>query len=89
MLHIDVVLSTISIATVPDDVVIIGNYTLNNFGFVSIINYPNNFKDYPIGKLGLGYKQDHGDEFNFGLDIRNHIVFQTVDATTHFLDFVS
>ena len=47
------------------DLVTIGNYTLNNFGFVSILNYPNNFKDYPNGKLGLGYKQDHGDEFNF------------------------
>ena len=47
------------------DVIKIGKYSLDKFGFVSIINYPNNFKDYPNGKLGLGYKQDHGDEFNF------------------------
>ena len=47
------------------DLIQIGNYSLENFGFVSIINYPSDFKDYPKGKLGLGYKQDHGDEFNF------------------------
>ena len=47
------------------DVIKIGKYSLDKFGFVSIIYYPNNFKDYPNGKLGLGYKQDHGDEFNF------------------------
>ena len=69
------------------DVVIIGNYTLNNFGFVSIINYPNNFKDYPIGKLGLGYKQDHGDEFNFIRMLKNegfvdNEIF-TIDPFTH------
>ena len=47
------------------DVIKIGQYTLEEFGFVSVVNYPQNFKDYPNGKLGLGYKQDHGDEFNF------------------------
>ena len=47
------------------DVIKIGQYTLEEFGFVSVVNYPKNFKDYPNGKLGLGYKQDHGDEFNF------------------------
>ena len=69
------------------DVVIIGNYTLNNFGFVSIINYPNNFKDYPIGKLGLGYKQDHGDEFNFIRMLKNEGIVDneiyTIDPFTH------
>ena len=69
------------------DVVIIGNYTLNNFGFVSIINYPNNFKDYPIGKLGLGYKQDHGDEFNFIRMLKDEGIVDneiyTIDPFTH------
>ena len=37
------------------DLIQIGNYSLENFGFVSIINYPSDFKDYPKGKLGLGY----------------------------------
>ena len=69
------------------DLVTIGNYTLNNFGFVSILNYPNNFKDYPNGKLGLGYKQDHGDEFNFIRMLKNegfvdNEIF-TIDPFTH------
>ena len=69
------------------DVISIGNYTLNNFGFVSIINYPNNFKDYPIGKLGLGYKQDHGDEFNFIRMLKDEGIVDneiyTIDPFTH------
>lgn len=47
------------------DKIKLSQYNINNFGFVQITNYDSNFKDYSIGKLGLGYKQNYGDSFNF------------------------
>ena len=43
----------------------VGNIALNHFGFVLVDEFEYNFKDFPQGKLGLGLKQEHGDDFNF------------------------
>ena len=47
------------------DSVTVGDITLNHFGFVLVDEFEYPFKDYEKGKLGLGYKQEHGDDFNF------------------------
>ena len=47
------------------DTISVGPYTLQNFGFVLIDSFQNNFKDYNQGKLGLGYKHEHGINFNW------------------------
>ena len=47
------------------DSIKIGDIYLNHFGFVLVDEFEYDFKDYPQGKLGLGYKQEHGDDFNF------------------------
>jgi len=39
--------------------------SLDHFGFVLVDEFEYNFKDFPQGKLGLGYKQEHGVDFNF------------------------
>ena len=38
---------------------------INNFGFVSVKKYAKLYKDYPYGKLGLGYPLDYGENFGF------------------------
>ena len=43
----------------------VGDISLNHFGFVLVNEFEYNFKDFPQGKLGLGYKQEHGIDFNF------------------------
>ena len=43
----------------------VGDISLDHFGFVLVDEFEYNFKDYPQGKLGLGLKQEHGDDFNF------------------------
>ena len=53
------------------DLIKIGEYSIKNFGFVQIENYPTEFKDYPRGKLGIGLKQDHGDNFDFLRMLKN------------------
>ena len=47
------------------DSVTVGDITLNHFGFVLVDEFEYPFNDYEQGKLGLGYKQEHGDDFNF------------------------
>ena len=47
------------------DSVQVGDITLNHFGFVLVDEFEYPFEDYEQGKLGLGYKQEHGDDFNF------------------------
>lgn len=39
-------------------------------------------------RFALVFVQFHGDKFNRVLNVRNHVVFQTIDATTDFLNFV-
>ena len=43
----------------------IGDISLNHFGFVLVDEFEYEFKDFAQGKLGLGLKQEHGDDFNF------------------------
>ena len=43
----------------------VGDMSLDHFGFVLVDEFEYNFKDFPQGKLGLGYKQEHGTDFNF------------------------
>ena len=47
------------------DSIKVGDISLNHFGFVNVDEFEYEFKDYPQGKLGLGYKQEHGEDFNF------------------------
>ena len=47
------------------DSVKIGDISLDHFGFVQVDEFEVDFKDYPQGKLGLGYKQEHGVDFDF------------------------
>ena len=47
------------------DSVKVGQYELDKMGFVLVDEYEVGFKDYPKGKLGLGFKQEHGIDFNF------------------------
>ena len=43
----------------------VGPYTLDRFGFVLIDSFQQNFKDYNQGKLGLGYRHEHGVDYNW------------------------
>ena len=47
------------------DTIKVGDITLEHFGFVQVDEFEYQFKDYPQGKLGLGFKQEHGEDFNF------------------------
>jgi len=47
------------------DTISVGPYTLDSFGFVLIDSFQQNFKDYSQGKLGLGFKHEHGVNFNW------------------------
>ena len=48
------------------DTISVGPYILEKFGFVLIDSFQQNFKYYNQGqgKLGLGYKHEHGINFN-------------------------
>ena len=47
------------------DSVKIGSYSLDKFGLVLVHSYEQDFKDFPSGKLGLGYRHEHGVDFNW------------------------
>ena len=47
------------------DSLTVGPYTLDKFGFALIDSFQQNFKDYNQGKLGLGYRHEHGVDFNW------------------------
>ena len=47
------------------DSVTVGPYSLDKFGFVLVQGYQKDFKDFPDGKLGLGYRHEHGVDFNW------------------------
>ena len=47
------------------DSIKVGDISLDHFGFVNVDEFEYEFKDYPQGKLGLGFKQEHGEDFNF------------------------
>ena len=47
------------------DSVTVGPFSLDRFGFVVVNGYEKDFKDFPDGKLGLGFRHEHGVEFNW------------------------
>ena len=47
------------------DSINVGPFSLDKFGFVLVQQYEKDFKDFPDGKLGLGFKHEHGVDFNF------------------------
>lgn len=47
------------------DSVTVGPYALDKFGFVLVEGYQQDFKDFPDGKLGLGFRHEHGVDFNW------------------------
>ena len=47
------------------DSITVGSFTLDKFGFVLVQGYQKDFKDFPDGKLGLGFRHEHGVDFNF------------------------
>ena len=46
------------------DSLTVGPYTLNKFGMVLVDSFQQDFKDFKAGKLGLGYRHEHGLDFN-------------------------
>ena len=66
------------------DSVQVGDITLNNFGFVLVDEFEYPFDDYEQGKLGLGYKQEHGDDFNFIRKLKlNNIIDREIFSINH------
>ena len=47
------------------DTINVGPFSLDKFGFVLVNAYEKDFKDFPDGKLGLGFRHEHGVDFNF------------------------
>ena len=47
------------------DSIKVGDISLDHFGFVLVDEFEHPFNDYEQGKLGLGYNQEHGNDFNF------------------------
>ena len=43
----------------------VGQFTLNKFGMVLVDNFQRGFKDFKQGKLGLGFRHEHGVDFNW------------------------
>ena len=66
------------------DSVQVGDITLNHFGFVLVDEFEYPFEDYEQGKLGLGYKQEHGDDFNFIRKLKlNNIIDREIFSINH------
>ena len=66
------------------DSVQVGDITLNHFGFVLADEFEYPFDDYEQGKLGLGYKQEHGDDFNFIRKLKlNNIIDREIFSINH------
>ena len=47
------------------DSLTVGPYTLNKFGMVLVDSFQSGFKDFKSGKLGLGFRHEHGVDFNW------------------------
>lgn len=47
------------------DSIKVGPYTLERFGFVLVDSFQKGFKDFKQGKLGLGFRHEHGVNFNW------------------------
>ena len=48
-----------------NDNVVLNGYNLQNFSFVQVTKFDKEFRDHFDGKLGLGYRDQHGKNFNF------------------------
>ena len=47
------------------DSLTVGPYSLNKFGMVLVDSFQAGFKDFKQGKLGLGFRHEHGVDFNW------------------------
>ena len=66
------------------DSIKVGDIALDHFGFVLVDEFEYPFNDYEQGKLGLGYKQEHGDDFNFLRKLKlNGIIDREVFSINH------
>ena len=66
------------------DSVQVGDIALNHVGFVLVDEFEDPFDDYEQGKLGLGYKQEHGDDFNFIRKLKlNNIIDREIFSINH------
>ena len=66
------------------DSIKVGDIYLDHFGFVLVDEFEHPFNDYKQGKLGLGYKQEHGDDFNFIRKLKlNDIIDREVFSIHH------
>ena len=66
------------------DSIKVGDISMNHFGFVLVDEFEVDFQDYPHGKLGLGYKQEHGDDFNFLRKLKlNNIIEKEIFSINH------
>ena len=48
-----------------EDSFILNGYNLQNFSFVQVTELDDKYRDHYDGKLGLGYRVEHGKNFNF------------------------
>jgi hypothetical protein len=47
------------------DNIVLNGFNLSEYGFVQVVKYDDDYKDYEDGKLGLGFRHEHGHNFNF------------------------
>ena len=48
-----------------NDNIVLNGYNLQNFSFVQVTELDDDFRDHYDGKLGLGFRGEHGKNFNF------------------------
>ena len=53
------------------DTIEVSGFKMKQYGFVEVSEIDGNFNDHYDGKLGLGYKGQIGDEFNFMKKLKN------------------
>ena len=62
----------------------VGDYSIKKMGFVQVNKFELGFKDFTQGKLGLGYKQERGVEFNWiGMLKKNGIIDKAIFTISH------
>ena len=48
-----------------NDNIVLNGFNLQNFSFIQVTELDDDFRDHYDGKLGLGYRGEHGKNFNF------------------------
>ena len=68
------------------DSVKLGRFKINNFGFLLADEVDKKFKDYPQGKLGLGFRQENGDNFNMVKSLKKQGIISRAEfmISSHF-----